>query len=236
MVAECPVQKVLPLARIFKDTVKTKTCSGAFIAPNLFLTAAHCLPDQFRLEIPRFLRSPLSSIKWIIPEKYDVIKSAANESVAFDVGLVDFSDSTGKIYFKDHILPLAKTQVQLGQTVAFAGYGPSTLKEFANIESGKQNAYNSKLNAGVNTIKKFGIGDSATAMVTHGYEYGSFAAGRDSGGPVFAKDSNGHCGIVGVISRGTHDLSIFTNLGDPEIAAWLKAKLAARPCGSMIAP
>jgi hypothetical protein len=124
----------------------------------------------------------------------------------------------------------------LGQTVAFAGYGPSTLKELRNIGSGKQNAYNSKLNAGINMIKKFGIGDSPTAMVTYGYEDGSFAVGRDSGGPVFALDATGRCGIVGVVSRGTHDLSIFTNLGDPEIAAWLKSKIPAHPCGSKIAP
>jgi V8-like Glu-specific endopeptidase len=203
-------------------------CSGIFIAPNLLVTAAHCLLDLERLEIRRSFHWTRRSQTWHMHPSFDAEKIRNNTGSRFDVGVVDFSDGSGDVHYASWIVPAHFDGVKVGQQIAFAGYGPSTLAELQAAEEGRYDISRADLSSGANTVTNVGLGkDDPTIVTTGGAEEGSFTYKGDSGGPMFAHDSKGKCGVAGVVSRGNFEISLFTSFADPEIASWLKGFIEA---------
>lgn len=225
---DCGAKNTQPLYRIMKNEERQHLCSGIFIAPNLLATAAHCLLDLERLEIRRSFHWTRRSETWHAHPGFDAEKIRNNTGSRFDVGVVDFSDASGDVHYSSWIVPAHFDGVKVGQQVAFAGYGPNTLAELQAAEEGRYDISRADLSWGANTVTKVGLGpEDPTLVSTGGAEEGAFTYKGDSGGPMFAHDSRGKCGVAGVVSRGNFEISLFTNFADPEIAGWLKGFIEA---------
>ena len=165
-------------------------CSAAAIAPNLFITAAHCV---YRRDLTGWTIRVGSTAG--DTETLDVERAITHEN--FDLAIIKTTQSSGTL------TPVAviTADVRAGLTAPFeitiAGYGRTepnnrdsrgTLYK-ATVSVKNQNA----------TIKEFTSQDAAMKMACHG----------DSGGPAFYKQSKDLV-LIGVISRGTTSCDLST--------------------------
>jgi len=173
-------------------------CSTAAIAPNLFITAAHCVYLRDVTGWTIRVGSAAGDIETLDVEravthedfKPALLSDANPETAPSDLAMIKTTQSSSALTPVTVISPEARDAVTSPFDITIAGYGRTdaidrdsrgTLYE-ATVSVIKQNA----------TTKEFMSQDSSGKMACHG----------DSGGPAFYK--NGEILVlIGVISRGT---------------------------------
>jgi hypothetical protein len=207
-------------------------CSGSLIAPDVVLTAGHCVLGNNNLTIT-FADAPGSPVYTAIAQVADPGYNPNNPVGIDDVGLVflnAFAASDITIYNVNTDTNNADLQ---GQTITLAGYGESG-------EQGIMNGYGTLL-AGLNTISGFWNGSMVTfpdqSYLTENlsdalaYDFNSedapfqsatapaneaFICFGDSGGPSFLGNVLGNTTAPTIV--GVHDFITSTTCGVGDIA------------------
>lgn len=177
-------------------------CTGTFVSDYQLLTAAHCLENTTKVEIVEQqkwsmllgLKTVATATRWISHPLYK-----NQESVPYDLGLVEFPKGTAKVFSK-----IYSGRSTLGETITMVGYGHNEVKSEIVNEELQQKGSNIK-RSGQNRINE--ISDGKIRLISSysehhaqvsGYQRGQKAglASGDSGGPLFNQKGE----IIGVAS------------------------------------
>jgi len=196
---------------IFMVHMSQATCTGTLVAPNIVLTAAHCVIDSragaviFGTDIKKAAdANQYATITAVFPHP-DYHEGPGKNSN--DIALVKFKGKLPAGYKVANLLPDASLLTKNLQ-VTLAGYGVSV------------EGPNGKM-SGSGILRKVAVpltdpNYSETEML-FGARDGAGACHGDSGGPAFAT-INGQTYVIGVTSRttdqkgGCHTDSIYTNV------------------------
>jgi secreted trypsin-like serine protease len=214
----------------------TNFCSGTLIAPDLVVTAAHCIVDLaqdlkwnkatylknvkvgFGNEIVKSLRD--SRVRFVglkdlkVHEGYtpESLQNAEKEPMK-DIALLRLSQRA-PAGFVPAQLPLATTALKAGDRVTLAGFG------LINGIFGVQATSLNKVDVTIHNPKM------TEAQFSYLTEKGQTACSGDSGGPAYLRDSQGKLVVVGVTSWGDNqcvEKGVYTSL--IHFRPWVVARL-----------
>jgi protease YdgD len=195
-------------------------CTGSLIAPDLVLTAAHCVYDKGGAAI-----APEAMIFRAGLRDGDFISQSGIAQVAAHPGYVPGEDLTGDMVRHDVAL------LKLANPIPSAVASPFVL------------AREGRAGTRVSVVS---YGRGRDAALSWQRDCGVTAAGRgllkfdcdvtfgSSGAPVFVREAGGHARIVSLISSGGRDVAYGMVL--PGIVADLKRALRAQPRVATAAP
>lgn len=195
--------------------LSSQTCSGTLVAPNLVLSALHCVAP---LRDDNFQCKPDGTVEQLVPGAGELGSPVAPEEVKIRIG-VDASGTepaaVGKLLIttkspnicnndialvlldKELDLPLSRLRldadIAMGEVVTIVGYG-------TNAVNGDPVARRY-----IEGIRVSDLGSDLTGNTTSGAPPRTFAVGPsackgDSGGPAFSMTEDGHPVVAGVDS------------------------------------
>ena len=192
-------------------------CSGTAVAPQVVLTAAHCLAAE-DLGQPVAQVAVRSGSGWVVTTEFHInprYKADARHPEANDIGVVVLPTSLSA-----PTMPLLSTDAFIvGEPVAIAGYGKA--------DTGNSG----QLRAGIMTLYSF---SKQSLVAVYDHDSGSNTCQGDSGGPLAVLRS-GNWVLAGVSVAGTNqscgmdgkpDISTFANVSSPGNEAFLAQYLA----------
>jgi len=168
-------------------------CSGAVLAPQLLLTAVHCVPAGVTYKLVQFGSGEprLKDIVTVARHPEFTARGMTTYRGTADVALMKLAEPL-PADFRPATLGGADFIVKVGDGFTVVGYG---VTKFGDPRSGGI----ARSAALVATGRPDSMDVRLTDPATHNARAGLGACTGDSGGPVFA-DDGGHQAIVGVIS------------------------------------
>ena len=184
-------------------------CSGSIIAPDIVVTAAHCVAEEvsapvpasqirlvFNLKIPKSGSDPsvrkISDYRFHPSWKGVSPDGTVDGDNLHDIAIISFSGGLPRGYAPAKILP-KNVALTVGESVLLAGYGIT----------------NARTQAGAGTLRKVTVQIQqlldSEVVVDESHRKGSCSG--DSGGPAFATDK-GTTYLFGVTSRGDSSCAI----------------------------
>lgn len=195
------------------------TCTGSLIAPNLVLTAAHCVvdPDLKNVAVLFGLTDKgltqdqvIYAVAGSVNQSYDPNSTTASQN---DIALLKL-EKNAPADFKLAQLPGSQVvpSLKTGATLSFAGFGITNaiVNKSVKDPSGRTRIL-SLPSTGAGTLRKVdnivvtGINPDQKE-ISLDQSNGKGACHGDSGGPAFLKQADGSNLLVGVTSRGTEKL------------------------------
>lgn len=171
-------------------------CSGALVAPDIVLTAAHCVPQgaTYKIVIPGETPPRLIDVKRIAAHPQFNAQGIAAHRASADVALLQTAEPLTRVRSTAStaapltpIIPGNRfTVAGIGVTVRGDGKSGGTVRSAQLVATGKPGTLQVRLVDPATDNKAPGLG----------------ACTGDSGGPVF-EDQNGRAVIVGVVSWST---------------------------------
>ncbi|MDF2694053.1 MAG: hypothetical protein K0S65_2436, partial [Labilithrix sp.] len=186
-------------------------CSGALVAPNVVLTARHCVANSITTTVscdekghstngrhvdgeqepgavaiytgasPKFAQQPQAVGKAIVAPKSDYLCDT-------DIALVVLDRAIANV---EPVAVRLGAGVSAGETVRSVGYGQNDKSMPLGTRFRK---------AGVPVLAMgSGVSESRTALGSHEFEVGRSICQGDSGGPALSEDTGA---VIGVVSRG----------------------------------
>lgn len=191
-----------PLAQYLVGTAAVDrkfSCSGVIVAPDVILTAAHCLKRRSVDTPPKWpqkLKFGLSVIEQplLVIDAHDMLIHPRWDSSGIDLALIHFKHSLPEFFSPIPIAPLSFEPVQ---GLIQVGYGVTSKTPSDDDEVGV-------------LFKKSAI------IISRSQNFLRVSAGPcsgDSGGPLIAQNSHGNPSLIGIVSR------VDTEFGDPEPCA-----------------
>lgn len=185
------------------DTINTAhLCSGTLIAPQIVLTAGHCIdPDADPTKILVFFGNSIYGDQVATVERFEIFPDACVEdckSDAYDFAFVEIHEKIGGV----EILPLLTDQAEWDETMATGK--PVTFVGFGAIRDDGEDEPPLKMDElgykQVVETKIAGFSESGREFVAGAM--GEDTCSGDSGGPAFVQLASGEWRQVGVTSRG----------------------------------
>lgn len=191
-------------------------CSGTLIAPDLVLTAGHCVADQNLFMIQGNYKGS-SAIKLAraarVHPKFainNIFMGMGGKSTTNDIALIHLSDKFPST-FKPASLPAREVQYN-DQKVVVAGYG----RTFSS-KNKKRSSDSGVLRFGGSKVSSFKSGGSIQ-LKENGKSYG---CPGDSGGPLYTNSGN-RLVVIGIHSWGNCDWSTANAESVGQHLQWIK--------------
>ncbi|MFN3696777.1 MAG: S1 family peptidase [Pseudobdellovibrio sp.] len=195
------------------------TCTGSLIAPNLVLTAAHCVVDPelqsiailFALSDKGLTKEQVVyATNGTVNQEYD---PSAEKTSQHDIAILKLAQNAPSD-FKLATLPKTKSVPELkkGAVLSFAGFGiTNAIVNKAITDASGRTRILSLPSKGSGTLRKVEniVVTSVSAdlkEISLDQSKGKGACHGDSGGPAFLSQADGSRLLVGVTSRGTEKL------------------------------
>jgi secreted trypsin-like serine protease len=190
-------------------------CTGTVIAPEIILTAAHCLDNVsprlqivFNFNISKAKEKDLREADKYIQHPHWGRHLKSGES---DIALIHFKGALPDNYFPV-VLANKSLKLKIGQNVSMLGYG---------VTNGRSYKGAGKLRETNSTILEQ---NSSTEFITDGVK--SSVCYGDSGGPSFLKTGNSYVqwGVASsVLNKECNEASVHT--GVMKYDAWIKSSI-----------
>mmetsp|Transcript_59610 Transcript_59610/g.69648 ORF Transcript_59610/g.69648 Transcript_59610/m.69648 type:complete len:339 (-) Transcript_59610:235-1251(-) len=216
------------------------TCSGSLIAPDVILTAAHCVKSIPKMGA-QLGREDLGDAKETLSRKTKEKRvRKIRKHPRYDEGLIE--NDVALLFFRssfrgyDPVLLNTNNAVpSSGQNLTVAGWGATKI-------GGELN--DKKLEAAVTVDEECGADLNITSDTFCATSSESGPCTGDSGGPIISKGTSSTTDVVlGVVSHGigckknSNELypGIYARVADPDISSWIReevCKRSRRPPGS----